>query len=121
MIRTIAMGSCALALATLAGCATEYKFTANMNSWVGKPESEVVARWGTPTMVFERDGTRSITYATSQPMVIPPATSTASGAPAPTLPPRDFAVVYSCRVQMPIADGKVASWWEVQGRSCIAG
>ena len=86
MVRIIVMGSCAVALAALAGCATEGKYAANMNSWVGKPEAEVVARWGTPTMVFERDNVRTISYASSQTIVIPSATATGSVGATPAQP-----------------------------------
>ena len=119
MIRMASSGCCALALLALAGCATEHGYTANMNSWVGKPESDVVARWGTPTMVYERNSTRSISYASSQPIVIPPAPGAA--APAPAVAATAYPYLPSCRVQIPIADGRFTSGWEVRGSSCIAG
>lgn len=54
----------ALAVVGLASCATPGNgFKAKMQSWVGKPSDELIARWGVPTA--ERDlasGKKAIEY-----------------------------------------------------------
>jgi hypothetical protein len=54
-----------LALATTlaaAGCATEEKYAAQAQSWVGRPESELLANWGAPDRSYEADGAKYLTY-----------------------------------------------------------
>jgi hypothetical protein len=44
-------------------CATEEKYAAQMQGWVGRPERELLATWGAPYRAYESDGTRYLTYA----------------------------------------------------------
>jgi hypothetical protein len=45
-----------------AGCATEEKYVAQTQSWVGRPEKELLSIWGAPSRAYEADGTRYLTY-----------------------------------------------------------
>jgi hypothetical protein len=44
------------------GCATEEKYVAETQSWVGRPEKELLATWGAPNRAYQTDGTRYLTY-----------------------------------------------------------
>jgi hypothetical protein len=46
-----------------AGCATEEKYVAQTQAWMGRPEKELLATWGAPNRAYETAGTRYLTYA----------------------------------------------------------
>lgn len=51
-----------IAAGLLAGCASA-RINSRMQSWVGKPESDLVARWGQPQAVLDdRHGGRVLVY-----------------------------------------------------------
>ena len=49
-------------LAGLAGCATPEKFEAELNSWIGHTEVEIVEKWGPPSQVYENEAGRYLTW-----------------------------------------------------------
>ena len=53
----------ASALATsLIGCATRAGYDARLRAMMGDPESSVIRAWGPPASVYDRDGTRILSY-----------------------------------------------------------
>lgn len=66
----------AAACAALAGCATQEKFSAKMNGFVGQPESAVVMAYGVPTGSYPlNDGSKVLQYSRSRNVVLPGATT----------------------------------------------
>lgn len=74
MIKIALLG--AILAATLAGCATQEKFNAKMDGFVGQPESALVMAYGVPTGTYPLgDGTKVIQFSRSRNMVLPGATT----------------------------------------------
>lgn len=62
----------AVALAgLLSACATEAKYKANLATWVGQPEGNLIAAWGPPNGVYESGGAKYLTYVNASSMVLP--------------------------------------------------
>lgn len=56
----------------LVGCATNAKFQANMNGWMGQSEGALVSTMGPPASVYTLDAdTKVLTYASHGQMVLP--------------------------------------------------
>lgn len=51
-----------LIVALLAGCATVAQYDANMQTWLGKPEADLIRQWGAPDAAYETAGAKFLTY-----------------------------------------------------------
>ncbi|NWA03717.1 hypothetical protein [Pseudomonas gingeri] len=114
------------ALALLGGCASETKYKANMDSWVGQDEVRLVRELGPPMQAYEAGGSRFLVYTMSNSLVIPGTPTTAStgnygngsfttitpGAPAQSLD-------YTCSSQFEVKGQKVVAWTS-RGNGCVA-
>ncbi|HEY8010473.1 MAG TPA: hypothetical protein VIE67_05690 [Rudaea sp.] len=65
-----------VALVAISGCATQAKFQAKMDRFVGQPEAAVVGTYGPPQNSYIlNDGTKVLQYTRGGTMVIPGATT----------------------------------------------
>lgn len=46
----------------MAGCATEERYKKELNSWIGRPESELIRQKGVPNGIYKLDGNKYLTY-----------------------------------------------------------
>ena len=54
---------CCLILILLSGCVTaEMKYKTRLDSYVGKPSSEVIMAFGAPTQTYENGGQKFLTF-----------------------------------------------------------
>ncbi len=113
-----------LALVLLCGCQTREDFEAKLNSWVGEPESALVASWGPPVRFFETGGDRYLTYSESRTAYypgFPPSYSTTTlgsttySEPVGGIPPS--VVNLSCEITFTSREGRIYTWrWK--GNNC---
>lgn len=116
----------ALSSFLLIGCATEAKYQATLNSWVGSSEDSLVEQWGPPTSVYETKKKRYLTYFSSGQMYLPgtpPSYNTSFvgntaytrqvGGSSPTM------VNLSCKTVFTLEKGYI-TLWNYNGNNCIS-
>ena len=85
-------------LVFLSGCApTTPKvnpYDAVLNSWIGKPENELISRWGVPVRVYESGGYKYLTFGGKDGVVYM----------------RGIAFPVGCTTTMTIYQGRVSTW-----------
>jgi hypothetical protein len=115
-----------IAVAGLAACATTEGYEKILASFVGNPESALIARWGPPDSVYESNGARYLTYNRSHSSYIPgirPRYSTTCNSGYCTSIPiggsSGFTLEQRCRTTFEVADGTV-TYWRHQGNACRA-
>jgi len=63
---------CILSSLTLMGCATTSKYKANLDTLVGQPEAELLAKWGNPTGRYkDENGEEVIAYIRTREVLVP--------------------------------------------------
>ena len=110
----------------LSACATTEKYEANLQTWIGSPEAELVRSWGPPDSFYESGESRYLTYHWSNSGVIPGTspsyTSTLIGNTMYTNPIGGTpAIAYNnnCSTAFEVRSEKVVSWsWK--GNHCVA-
>ncbi|HCL3314561.1 TPA: hypothetical protein N2A14_002569 [Pseudomonas aeruginosa] len=114
------------AVLLLAGCATAAKYEASLNTYVGKPELDLVRDWGAPAQTYETGGSKFLMYSSRRTLVFPGTpptyttsysgyqayTTTTGGTPPARIP-------MSCETTFEVIDGKVSSW-TYKGNDCTA-
>ncbi|WP_339542528.1 hypothetical protein [Pseudomonas sp. JAI120] len=114
------------ALALLGGCASEAKYKANMDTWVGQDEAKMIRKWGPPESVYESGGSKFLQYSFSNTLVLPGTPTTANttyngnaafttvnhGAPAQ-------GIEYACATVVEVKDAKIVGW-SSRGNGCVA-
>ena len=133
--------------AALAGCATQEKFVAKMDRFVGQPESSVVMTYGVPTAVHSlSDGSKVMQYTRSKNVVLPgmttyqPVTTNTYGnvnmnrgtygssyggysQTSTTMVPQtgpSININQSCTVNFMITSGGVVQTWKAEGNHCVS-
>lgn len=123
---------------TLSGCQTTKGYNAELNRWVGKPESTLIQAWGEPGSVFKLGQTEQIiTYTKKDKVIIPPQytfynpdfnsmdtlyapfTYEEDFAPAPMYATDGYEVTNICQTSFHIKDGIIQSW-QWKGNDCVA-
>ena len=93
-----------LAIVTLAGCEAQYR--ADMNKFVGQPETALVAALGAPTRAYQAaDGSRVLTYFQGETMY-----AFTAGAALP--------VKHSCSTNFVISPAHIVRSVTLRGDSC---
>lgn len=115
-----------VALALLGGCASEAKYKANMDTWVGQDEAKMIRKWGPPESVYEAGGSKFLQYSFSNTLVLPGTPTTANttyngnaafttvnhGVPAQ-------GIEYACATVVEVKDAKIVGW-SSRGNGCVA-
>lgn len=115
-----------LFLCCLSGCATNAKFEALLNSYMDRPESELVENFGVPKQVYETGGNKYLVYESNRNAFnpgIPPSYQTTvygntaytqayGGVPASV-------IAYTCTATFTIRDGKIIQW-SYRGNDCVS-
>ena len=110
----------------LAGCATQAGYKKVMDTWMGKPELDLVRKWGAPRQTYESGGSKFLTFATSRTISMPGTaancvtniigntayTNCTGGSP-------DTPVALTCQTTFEIVGGLIAGW-RASGNNCIA-
>ena len=87
--------SITLLLVLLSGCAQRVNSNdAVLNSWLGKPENQLISSWGPPINVYESGGYKYLTFGGTRAVVY------MYGAAVPV----------SCKTTMTIYQGRVSNW-----------
>ena len=102
----------ALVLFVLSGCATTAQFKRNCDSWVWKPEAQLVAAWGIPDGSYESDGVKYLKYKSHHTAV-----DTMHGYRGG--PDLTTAIDYDCETVFVIKGGFVDSY-SFKGNHCVA-
>jgi hypothetical protein len=126
-----------LLLAALAGCATQAKFQANMDGWIGRSEASLVGGMGPPQSVYTIDATAKVlTWNHSGQVVLPgqtyttPTTTNTTGyinnrpfnAQSTTYTQQQGAptvIGLNCTVNVTLHDGFVTAWQSF-GNNCVS-
>ena len=113
-------------IGALASCATEANYEKILDSWTGSSENELLNSWGPPDSVYESGGTKYLTYARGNTVVLPGTApsyqSTVVGNtmytnPVGGTPP--LVMNRHCKTTFTIQSGIIVSWrWE--GNACKA-
>lgn len=121
----------------LAACATQKKFQANMNGWIGRSEADLISTMGPPQSVYSLDSdTKILTYVRSGQMVLPgqsystPVTTNTTGyynaqpfnAQSTTYVAQQgpaTVINMSCTVNLTIHSGSIAAW-RANGNNCVS-
>lgn len=113
-------------LALLAGCASESKYKANMDSWVGHDETRLIRKWGPPAQTYESGGSKFLVYNMTYSLGIPGTPTTAStgnygNASFTTVTPGipSQAIDYNCASQFEVKGDKIVAWTS-RGDGCVA-
>lgn len=110
----------------MTGCATTEQFEKNLNSFVGQPETALIANWGPPQNAYETGGVKFLSWSNQRNVPIPGVSPTyqtscvgtncttyaVGGSPG-------YNVNMRCTVIMTIQEGKVTNW-RYQGNDCRA-
>lgn len=121
MVSRIAM---ALAALGLAGCATQAKFEAKLNTFVGSMEGDLVHQWGAPDSVYPMaDGTKILTYRRAGQAFIPgyqTATTTVYGNTAYTQVNGSpgMMIAQHCKIDWTVDSHGLISSWRWEGNAC---
>ena len=107
------VGICLVSLMMI-GCATVEKFESNLNSWIGRSESELVARWGIPTATYESSGTKYVVYRRSGGVVVMSQYSEMLGAQL-TNASQEW-----CETTFTVDSVGLIRRWNWRGNSCVA-
>jgi hypothetical protein len=132
--------------AAFAGCATNAKFQAKMNNWVGSPEATLVSRYGPPNSSYVlQDGGRVLQYTKGQNIaigggtVMQPVTTYGTGNITANTGGRTTTGTYNqttttyipqqqptynvqqvCTVNFTISPQGTVVRWDAQGNHCVA-
>lgn len=114
------------AVLLLAGCATGAKYEAALNSYVGKPELDLVRNWGAPAQTYETGGSKFLVYSSKRTLVFPGTspmyTTSYSGYQAYTTEiggTKPTSIPMSCETTFEVVDGKVSAW-TYRGNDCTS-
>ena len=136
----------AAAALLLAGCATQAKFQAKMDSFVGRPEAVLVGAYGPPQGSYTlNDGSKVLQYSRNGQMVLPgvqtmqPVTTNTTGnvtlnqgmrqtsgsynSTSTTYVPQQgpaTTVQLGCTVNFTIDAGGIVRTWSASGNHCVA-
>lgn len=113
-------------LVTISGCATEGKYKAILNAWIGSSEYALIKRWGVPINSYETGGKKFLVFSSRQDIVMPGASPTYSttvigntaytsgygGTP-------DQHISMGCTTTFEIENEKVVNW-SYRGNDCTA-
>ena len=111
----------------LEGCATQGKYKALLDTWVGLTEDQLVDVWGPPNGLYnKKDGGRILTFAWSGSYYLPGDTNTSSGSThdgvittTTTVSPGRY-ITTGCKTNFYIsAAGKIITW-NFQGNNCVS-
>jgi type IV pilus biogenesis protein CpaD/CtpE len=122
MIRIV----CAVAAASLVGCATTAKFESILDSYIGDPESALISQWGPPDSSYPLgDGSKVLQYRQNGSVVLPGyanATTTYVGHQAFTsvngMPA--MAIAQQCTVNWTVDNNGRVRRWNYNGNACKA-
>lgn len=110
----------------LAGCASEAKYEAKLNSWVGQDEIKLVRLWGPPERTYEAGDSKFLQYSFGNTLVLPGTPSTASttfngNAAFTTINPgvQPQGIEYNCATTFEIKAAKVVDWAN-RGNGCVS-
>lgn len=117
-----------LAVLLLCACASQKKYEAMLDTWIGKSERELVETWGIPDKQYQLDaGTRMLAYVKRRTATYPGSSvsscygNIAGRAVASTciggLPPETR--TFHCETTFSLVDGRVARWG-TSGNDCAA-
>ena len=111
----------------LEGCATQGKYRALLDTWVGLTEDQLVDVWGPPNGLYnKKDGGRILTFAWSGSYYLPGDTSTSSSSThdgvvttTTTVSPGSY-ITTGCKTNFYIsAAGKITTW-DFRGNNCVS-
>lgn len=113
-------------IAGLAACATTEGYEKVLNSYVGSPETSLLAGWGPPDSVYQSGEDKYLTYRKSSSGYVPgtpPTYQTHCSYGVCTTVPIGGSPGYSyrndCKTTFVVAGGKITKWrWE--GNACVA-
>ena len=93
-------------LALLGACATTRRYQEKLQGWVGRPSTELLAQWGTPTSTTSNpDGSQNFVYTTINEETLEKTARNVAG------------YTPSCRTTFQIRRGTVSGWkWD--GQNC---
>jgi hypothetical protein len=114
-------------LVLLCSCATQAKYQAVCNSWLGSSEESLISSWGIPNGgSYSTDSTKYLTYINSSNIVIPgqaptyqttiygnTAYTTQYGGSAPTT------VNFHCTTTFTVKDGVISNY-SFRGNNCVS-
>lgn len=125
-------------LLILSACRTAANYNAELNRWVGKPKSDLIAAWGAPNSTFKLGRSEQIiTYVRKNEEIIPPQytvetpdfnsmetlyapfTYQEDFAPQTINAEPGFVIREICQTSFHIKNGRVQSW-QWRGNDCAA-
>tara|TARA_R110000765_G_scaffold419573_1_gene523885 strand:+ start:103 stop:603 length:501 start_codon:yes stop_codon:yes gene_type:complete len=111
---------------TLNGCATQSNYKAELDTWVGATENELVNSWGPPNGLYNKpDGGKILTYQESGSYSLPGYPSTSSSTnmgvtTTVTTVPSDTIIQTGCKTNFYFSpEGRITTW-NFQGNSCVS-
>lgn len=110
----------------MTGCATEAKYKAKLNTFVGRSPIDLVRYWGPPQQTYELEGHQFLVYQQKETAYLPGApptyttqfvgdtayTTTYGGTPG-------MFVNLSCSTSFEVVDNKIVSW-SFRGNNCAS-
>ena len=98
----------------LTACASEGKYHATLDTWLGSTEDELVESWGTPDSFYEKDGERFLQYKWEALVTLPGYSGQGYSNPSTTLKAW-------CKTIFIVSkeEGKIKAW-RTQGNDCTS-
>lgn len=123
----VRIAATALVALSLAACATQAKYKAKLDTWVGQPAQSLVNAWGYPaSQMTAPNGNQVYVYQTSGSIVMPTTTTTNAQATsyghsaygtATSTTYGGQTIALSCTTYFEIYGGTVVKW-NYQGNAC---
>lgn len=115
-----------LVFIVIAGCATEAKYKAKLNTFLGVSMIDLVRQWGPPQQTYELEGHKFLIYQQKETAYVPGSppsyttqfigntayTTSYGGSPG-------MFVNLSCTTTFEIAESKIVNW-SVKGNDCVS-
>lgn len=110
----------------VSGCATESKYQAILDSWMGHSELSLIQSWGPPQQTYSTSKHKFLVYSNSHKSYIsgtsPTYQTTVIGNTAYTTSyggTSGVNVYYSCKTVFDVVDGVIVSW-SYRGNNCVS-
>ena len=110
---------------TLNGCATQSNYKAELDTWIGLTEDQLVNSWGPPNGLYHKpDGGKILTFAWSGSYSLPgipnTSTSTNMGVTTTVTTVTDTIIQTGCQTNFYLSpEGRITTW-NFQGNSCVS-
>jgi len=110
---------------TLNGCATKSNYIAELDTWIGLTEDQLVNSWGPPNGLYNKpDGGKILTFIWSGSYSLPgypnTSSSTSMGVTTTVTTVTNTIIQTGCQTNFYFSPDGIITTWNFQGNSCVS-